>query len=152
MVDYFYGVQRLAKIRFFEHGKKIRFRGATVTPIGFQGKGSEIFGFLVEAKGKRLFYAPCDTLNLKEKFIPKNLDMLVTECGLFSGSLKTEISFEEMLSRIERNKPKKATLTVLTHIEEFEVNLVGTEALKEAEKKFKNLNLRFAFDGMKIKL
>ncbi len=147
MIDFFANVRAGGGFVVFEHGKKIRIKNSTITPIGFQGKGSETFGFLVEAKGKRLFYSPCDTISLREEFIPRNLDVWATECGMFSG-YKTEISFTALLERIRKAKPKR---TVLTHIEEIEVQKAGFSVLKKLEKENKKLNLHFAFDGMRIK-
>lgn len=145
-IDYWIG-KKLAKVRFLEHGQSVKAKGAKVTAIGFNGKDSDTFGFLVETRKKILFYAPCDTIQLKEKFIPKNIDILVQELGLFSYKLiKTEISFPDMIKRIQRTKPKK---TILTHIEEIELRNYGKQ-IKEIEKKYKHLKL--AFDGMKIGL
>ncbi len=149
MVDFFCKVRGGEKPKTFEHAKKIKISKATITPIGFQGKNSEKFGFLLEAGGKRLFYSPCDTFFLKEEFIPKNLDFWVTECGMFTKIFENEITFKNLLKRIKKTVPKK---TILTHLEEIELHSYGDKYLAKLERKYKGLNLRFAFDGMKIKL
>ena len=147
-IDYYVG-KKLAKVKFLEHGQSVKAKGAKVTAIGFTGKSADTFGFLIETKRTRLFFAPCDTIQLKEKFIPKKLDTLVHELGLFSWKLiKSELSFPDMIKRVERLKPKK---TVLVHIEEVELRNYGRQ-VKQIEGKHKNLKLKLAFDGMKIGL
>jgi len=141
--------KKLARIKFLEHGQRVKAKGATITAIGFTGKNASTYGFLIEAK-KRLFYAPCDTIQLRERFIPKNIDILVHELGIFSyGLLKTEISFPDMIKRIERINPEKA---ILTHIEEVELKAHGEYKLKEIERKYKQLHLKIAFDGLRIRI
>lgn len=148
MIEFFVNAYAGSGFVVFEHGQKIKIKNAEITPIGFSGADSEIFGFLIEANGERLFYSPCDTISLREEFIPQNIDFWVTQCGMFAG-YKSEISFSALVDRIKRFKPKQA---ILTHIEEVEVQKAGAGILKKLEKENKALNLRFAFDGMKIKL
>lgn len=145
----YYLRKKLAKVNFLEHGQSVKAKGAKVTAIGFTGKGADTFGFLIETKRTRLFYAPCDTIQLKEEFIPETINVLVQELGLFSWKLiKSEISFPDLVKRIEIVKPKE---TILTHIEEIELKNYGKK-IEEIEKKYKRLNLRLAFDGKRIKL
>lgn len=41
-------------------------------------------------------------------------------------------------------------ITVLTHIEEIEVNALGSDHLGEVRKQYSDINLDFAHEGMKI--
>jgi phosphoribosyl 1,2-cyclic phosphate phosphodiesterase len=149
-INYWVNDKKLAKIVFLEHGESIRNIDTKVTAIGFNGKNSNTFGFLIETNRKRLFYAPCDTIQLNEKFIPKNIDVLVHELGMFSyRKVKTEISFPKMIERIKTIKPRKI---FLTHVEEIELQKQGEKRIREIESKYKRLNLKIAFDGLRIKL
>lgn len=165
----YYIKKKLIKPIFLEHRQSEKRKGTTVTAIGFNGKNSDTYGFLIETNKARLFYAPCDTIKLQEKFIPKNIDILVHECGVFSYKLmKTEISFPDMIKRIKKIQPKQAILThisatelkkhskkieriktILTHIEEIETKNHGKQ-IEQIERKYKKCNIVLAYDGMKI--
>ncbi|MBD3361271.1 MBL fold metallo-hydrolase [Candidatus Woesearchaeota archaeon] len=143
---YLTDVLKLAKIQFIEHKKEIVLGDIKITPIGYQGKESEVYSFLFKKDNKKLVYAPCDTLHWKTYDIFCNLDILVHECGIFSyDKLKSELSFPELLKRIKIINPQK---TILTHIEEIELNRWGLKKLDELKQK----NLEFAYDGLVIDL
>lgn len=116
----------------------------------------DIGGFLFEHSGKRVAFAPCDVKNIKEEEL-ENLDLLIHECGWFpkdpQGNILVddfelwphEIQFTETIERVKRVKPKQ---TVLVGLEE--VYQRGYDDYRRLEKKYTDLNLRFAYDGMAI--
>lgn len=147
-IDYFIKIQKTARLHLIEDGDKIKIGNVAVTVVGYKGKKSELYAYLIEQKEIRVLYSPCDTLGFDNyKNLPV-LDMLITECGLFSG-YPTEISFKNSMKKIEEINPKKV---VLTHLEEVELNIYGEKHLEKMKKKYPNRNFDFAYDGMKIKL
>lgn len=145
----YYKKKGFIKISFLEHGQTITKKEATITSIGYTGKESDIYGFLIETKKTRLLYTPCDTIKLNEKIVPKKLDVWVHEMGILSYKTeKEEIPFPELIKRVKRLKPKKV---VLTHIEELETKRHGKK-IKELERKYSDQRLKIAFDGMKIEI
>jgi phosphoribosyl 1,2-cyclic phosphate phosphodiesterase len=122
--------------------------------------GKDTFAFLFEHKGKRVLFALDDVheLELYPEFY--NLDLLIHECGwfdykpngdkLFFNSKKRwseDIKFNETLKRVEELKPKK---TILMNLEEIYER--SYDDYLKMEDKYKKLNLKFAFDGMDIKM
>jgi len=143
---YLTDILKLAKIQFIEDNKEILLDEIKITPIGYQGKESEIYAFVFEKNNKKLLYAPCDTLHWKTYDNFCDLDVLIHECGIFSyDKVKSELSFPDLLKRIKLINPKK---TILTHMEEIELNRWGLKKLEE----LKQENLEFAHDGLVIDL
>jgi phosphoribosyl 1,2-cyclic phosphate phosphodiesterase len=147
-ISHFIDGLRVATLGEIEHGKSVRFENLKVTAVGYKGKDSSIFAYLLEEKNKRVLYAPCDTIHFEQKIF--NLDLLITECGLFSyKKIKSEISFPAMMKRIKRLKPKK---TILTHIEEDEINAWGWNYLNKMKEQYADVDFDFAYDGMEIEV
>lgn len=160
----FYEKRGYIKIKKVKDRKAIKIGKIKITPLDFRRKDRVRYGYLIEEKNvKRIVYAPCSTFNLFLDENYENLDMLIMEIGWFGDTEKTRkklpkrhpwqdhISFEENLDIIKKIKPKK---TILTHVD-------GTRHLKEdanydfllsQSKKYKNLNVEIAYDGMKIKV
>jgi hypothetical protein len=116
--------------------------------------------FLVEAGKKRVVLAVDDTKGWVPSDQMVEPDLLVMEAGWFERDprgrvlvpeehwvRRSEASFHETLKLIEHLKPREA---VLTHIEEMNSRSY-TDYLK-LERKYKHLNLRFAYDGMRLRL
>ena len=146
---YHIDVLKTIKVKFIEHNTSVKINNAKITAIGFTGKKSHTFGYLIESNKKRVFYSPCDTLefdSIENNSELKYLDLLITECGIFSyKEYSGEISFLDLIKRINISKPKR---TILTHIEELELKKHGWDMLEKLEKKHKNL--KFAYDGMDV--
>jgi phosphoribosyl 1,2-cyclic phosphate phosphodiesterase len=147
-IDYFIKIQRTARLHLIEDGDKIEIGDVTITVVGYKGKKSNLYAYLIEHKGMKALYSPCDTLDFNRYKDFPDLDLLITECGLFS-SYPTEISFKDSMKKIEKINPKKV---ILTHLEEVELNIYGEKYLEKMKKKYPNINFDFAYDGMKIKL
>jgi len=148
VLDYYCNVLKVAKIIFLEHNQTKKVGKIKITAIGYSGKKSNTFSYLFNDGGKRVLYAPCDTISFNQKIY--DLDLLINECGIFSyNKVKHEISFPTLMKRLRDLKPKK---TILTHIEEIELKEWGLGYLNKMKKKYANIKFDFAYDGMKIKL
>lgn len=54
-----------------------------------------------------------------------------------------------MIERIRLFKPKR---TILTHVEEIEMNVWSWDYLKKMKEQYSDVNFDFAYDGMEIGL
>ena len=145
-ISHFVEGSKVATLGEIEHGESVRLGNIKVTAVGFKGKDSSTFAYLLEEKNKRVLYAPCDTIHLEQKIF--NLDLLITECGLFSyEKIKSEITFPAKMNRIKLLKPKR---TILTHIEEVEINTWGWNYLNKMKEQYGDVDFDFAYDGMEI--
>lgn len=148
VIEYYINVQKTGILHLIKDGDEIKIGGVSITVIGYNGKESDTYAYLIEMNNKKVLYSPCDTISFDNYKNFKDLDILINECGLFSD-IKTEISFDDLMKRLKETRPKK---TILTHIEEIEVNVWGEKHLKHMKKKYSNISFEFAHDGMKIKL
>jgi len=147
-ISHFSDVLKIAKIRQIEHAESTRFGNTKITAVGYKGKESNTFAYLFEENSKKVLYAPCDTISFEQKIY--DLDLLINECGLFSyEKIKSEISFPALMERIRLLRPKK---TVLTHIEEIEINSWSWRYLEKMKKQYSDINFDFAYDGMEIEI
>lgn len=145
-ISYLAETLKVAEIKHLEHNQSVRMGGVKITAIGYKGKKSNTFAYLFEKNKKRVLYAPCDTLNFKQKIY--DLDLLINECGLFSyKKIKTEISFPALMERIAFFKAKR---TILTHIEEMEICAWGWRYLEKMKRRYSGINFDFGYDGMGI--
>lgn len=141
----------------------IKVGSISITPLDFKRKDRIRYGYLIEQNGRRAVYATCSVFDIFLDECYQNLDLLLMEIGWFGNTKETRaklpnnhawydhISFEENLEVIRKIRPKR---TILVHIE-------GTRHLKndsnhdfllEQTKKYKDLNIDIAYDGMKIEL
>jgi phosphoribosyl 1,2-cyclic phosphate phosphodiesterase len=147
-ISYFADHLKVAKICDIEHSQSVQVGKVNITAIGYTGKDSKTFAYLLEKDNKKALYAPCDTISFEQKIF--DLDLLINECGVFSyDKIKDEISFPTLIQRLRLLKPKR---TVLTHIEEIEVNAWGWHHLDRMRKQYSDINFDFAYDGMKIQV
>jgi len=104
--------------------------------------------FLIKEHDKKLVYCPCHCMHMPIKDELKNADVFVMNLGYFKGDDSDKTAFErDNLRLIDELKPK---LTVFTHIEET-LNKNYDDYCK-LEKKYKEYNVKFGFDGMKFKI
>ncbi|AHB41507.1 Metal-dependent hydrolases of the beta-lactamase superfamily I [candidate division SR1 bacterium RAAC1_SR1_1] len=147
-INYFVDVLGLANIVYIEHNQSVTIGDTQVTAIGFTGEKSETYGYLFEQGRKRFLYTPCDTISFQQE--AQNLDLLITECGVFSHEkVKSEIGFPQLMDRLKLYAPKK---TLLTHIEEIEINAWGLDYLEKMKNTYKDVPFDFAHDGLIIDL
>lgn len=149
-IKYYVNTLNVAKINFIEDGDKIKFKKNSVTAVGYADKNREYYAFLLETNGKKILYSPCDTLHFSKYSKFKNVDIWITECGIFShDKVKTELSFPNLIARLKEIKPKQ---TFLVHIEEIELQRWGLDYLKRLKKEYKDIKFEFAHDGLTLEL
>jgi phosphoribosyl 1,2-cyclic phosphate phosphodiesterase len=154
-IKHFENVQGL-RVRTMDSNRPVEVKGCRITFVPTERE--DIGGFLFECENKKLAFAPCDVKNIEEARL-RDLDLLIHELGWFSNDPQgnvliddfelwsSEMRFEETIERIKRLKPKR---TVLIGLEE--VYQRSFEDYQRLEKKYGELNLKFAYDGMKIEL
>lgn len=145
-IDHYVDVKKTAKLHFIEDGDIFNFEEVKVEIVGYDSKNSDVYAFLFSDGVKKILYSSCDTISFKNYFKFTDLDYWVTECGIFT-EVDSEISFDEMMKRIKEINPKK---TILTHIEEIEVNNWGYTYMEELKEKYADIDFDYAFDGMKL--
>jgi len=147
-IDYFINVQKAGTLHLVDGGDKFKIGDVNVSVIGYKGKGSDTCAYLIEQNNKKALYSPCDTISFERYKDFQDLDVLITECGAFSY-VPDEISFKDMIYRLREIKPKK---TIITHIEEIELNTWGEKYFNDTKKQYPDIKFDYAYDGMKIKL
>ena len=148
VIEYYFDVQKTGVLHLIEDGDKIKIGDVSITVVGYKGKESEIYAYLIESNSKKVLYAPCDTISFDNYKNFRDLDILINECGLFSDN-PSEISFDDLMQRLREIKPKK---TFITHIEEVEINVWGDEYLQKMKKQYSDIDFDFAHDGMEIEI
>jgi phosphoribosyl 1,2-cyclic phosphate phosphodiesterase len=156
-LDYF---ERAGIVRIHEvgEGELFQLNGMSVRPFRMAQPG--LTAYLLEQESSRSVFAIDDTKDWKPGTELLDPDLLVLEAGWFERDPQgnvivpsghwirdAESSFEETLEIIERINPRKA---VLTHIEQLWAR--SYEDYLELEKKHRGRKLRFAYDGLRIKL
>ena len=110
---------------------------------------SDVACFLIEKENKKILLVPChcNFLNITEEM--KNADALIMNLGHMDeleGDLEqNKTSFKHNLNLIRELSPKQ---TILTHIEEDWKK--SYEDFKNIEDDYKEINLKFGYDGMGI--
>lgn len=148
VIEYYINVQKTAALHIIEDGDKIRIGAVSITAVGFKGRESDTYGYLIESNRKKVLYAPCDTFGFDNYKNFRNLDLLIHECGLFSN-IPSEISFGTLMQRLREIRPKK---TLITHIEEVEIQIWGQKHFQKMKKRYSDIAFDYVYDGMKIKV
>ncbi|NOU36406.1 MAG: MBL fold metallo-hydrolase [Kiritimatiellaceae bacterium] len=108
----FGGVPRVV---FTEMAATVDVGGATVTPIPVMHGEEAVYGFQVEADGKRLAYIPdCSGIPDQSFRMLERLDVMILD-GLRPGKHATHFSIEECVEHLQRIGAKRSFLTHLTH-------------------------------------
>ncbi len=116
--------------------------------------------WLITENSKKILYLPCDVkpFDIDKKYL-KNLDIFIVNSPWFESkkglekidknhSLRKELfSFEEIKELIENYKIKK---TIIVHIEEMWQ--LSYDDYKKLEKKYSKQNIKFAYDGMRLRI
>lgn len=146
-IDFFANTLWCWKINFINDWDELNFWNIEITPVWYKTTDSHRFSYLIKENNKKLLYLPCDTIWFTRD-IPK-VDILIHECWIFSPEVKDELLFNDLIERIKKVMPWK---TILTHIEEIELERYWDSILDELEEKFKEYNIHFAYDWMEIEL
>lgn len=148
VIEYYCNIQKTGVLHLIEDGDKIKIGNINIMAVGYKGENSDVYAYLLEDKKKKVLYTPCDTISFDNYNKFKDLDLLINECGLFSKT-SSEISFDALMQRLREIKPKK---TIITHIEEIEVNIWGEKHLQKIKRQYSDINFDFAYDGMVISI
>jgi len=140
-----------------ESEKPFKIRNFKITPFEVQSTYNISTVFLIQEDGKRVVYAPCDVKPFPENLELENLDLLIIGSFHPEGPLREGIIIPQnnllrkelfSLKEIQELAQKlNAKETIVTHIEE-EWGKTYDE-YKQLEKKY---DLKFSYDGMKIKI
>ena len=137
--------------------EEFKIKSFKITPFEVQTTYNASSVFLIQEKGKRVVYAPCDAKPFPKSLQLKSLDLLIIGSFHLEGPLKEGIAIppknelrkelfspteiQELATRLEAKK------TIVTHIEEEWGK--NYDAYRNLEKEY---NLLFAYDGMRIKI
>ncbi|PIU88627.1 hypothetical protein COS64_03260 [archaeon CG06_land_8_20_14_3_00_37_11] len=148
------------EIILFKDRVPIKINNIIITPIDFQRIDRVRYGFLINKTNKKILYAPCSIFGMKIDEYFNDLDFLIMELGWIGNTKEirdtfldknsfwqTHISFEENIELIERLKPK---ISILTHIGGHNVPRGDHDFLLNMIKKYPNLKINIAYDGMNI--
>ncbi|MFA6172060.1 MAG: MBL fold metallo-hydrolase [Kiritimatiellales bacterium] len=114
------------RVIFTETDAPVEAGGTRVTPVPVMHGEDRIYGYLVEADGKRLAYIPDCSGIPEERFHPpspegsgvtgllENLDVMILD-GLRPGKHATHFSIEESVEHLQRIGARRSFLTHLTH-------------------------------------
>jgi phosphoribosyl 1,2-cyclic phosphate phosphodiesterase len=161
-IKYWEQKRKLIKIHKLKNNKPTKIGSIKITPIKIDTIDKEnSFLFLIEKNKEKVIYSICDFKKypIKHKKI-QNPNLLIIQNGYFEGKLRNNYvlsknhelreelySFQETMDIAKTIKAKK---TLFMHIEELWGKSYSD--YKKLEKKYKKNNIKFAFDGMKIKL
>ena len=153
---------KLIKVHRLPPGKPVKIGSIKVTAVKVNAAdGTNSFIFLIEQGDKKAIYSICDfkpfPLNSKKLRHP---DVLIIQNGYFEGPLKDGYvlpknhelrremhSFQEVLDIAEALNAKKV---IFSHLEELWGK--SFDDYGKMEKEYKKYNVKFAYDGMKVKV
>ncbi len=144
---YFENIAKMCVVHKLEHNESVVINDCRVTAIGFEGEDSSTFGYQFEHFGKKVLYAPCDTISFNYEI--DSIDLLINECGVLSPEVDTEISFDSLMTTIFKLDIRK---TIMTHIEEVEIQRYGYDYYESLKDKYSEIDFDYAFDGMTIEV
>ena len=146
----------IVKVHEIDQGEPLHVDGVRIRAYRMAEPG--LTAFLLEQGRRRVVLALDDTKGWLPGDDLLEPDLLVVEAGWFERDAKgrllvpknhwlrgSEASFEDTLRLVERINPSR---TVLTHIEEL--NGRSYDDYVKLERKHKGLNLRFAYDGLRL--
>ena len=156
----FHQLMNFTELKEIEFEKEILMDNLSIKAINLNTPtNGEVCGYLIQEGEKRIIYSPCHTKALEADSIFENISLLIMNCPWFSplskGQEVTEdhplrkqlFSMNELVKLIKKNNIKK---TVITHIEEMWGK--SFEDYKKLEEEYKEYNILFAYDGMKIEV
>jgi phosphoribosyl 1,2-cyclic phosphate phosphodiesterase len=149
----FYESKGFCKLHFIKDGECIKFGKIEIEAIRFPK--STAFYYLIKENDKKIIYMPCEIEEIKELEKLKNANYLIvhfswweeekicSECNWISEEVPVERIFDFAKNLSIKN-------IVFVHIDE--VHGKSYSDFKKLERKYKKYNVKFAFDGMEIKL
>jgi phosphoribosyl 1,2-cyclic phosphate phosphodiesterase len=153
-----------ADVEVLADGESKRVGELQVTHISapiHEGRENAVSGFLFETDETTAFISPDENRHFDVEKLP-DLDLWIKETGYFTetpdgdrlvteeaerNALQHEMTFEESVEQVRTVQPERA---VLTEIEELFRR--SYDDYKRLERDHEDLNLEFAYDGMRIEL
>ncbi len=136
----------------------LRIADIEITPLLVANPGDVSTIFILKHKGKKVAYAPCDARPFPLHEMLKNLDLLIIGDVIPEEQLKDGYTIPEgselrkeiftMDELTEIIDALHVTRTIVVHIEEEWGK--SLEEYEKIEQQYKNHNIQFAYDGMKI--
>ena len=126
-----------------------------------EGRENAVSGFLFETDETTAFISPDENKHFDTEKLP-DLDLWIKETGYFTetpdgdrlvteeaerNALQHEMTFEESVEQVRTVQPERA---VLTEIEELFRR--SYDDYRNLETQYQDLNIEFAYDGMRIEL
>ena len=159
-----YLLRNNAKINIVEDGDEFTIGETHVTAIGWkespESEQKDVFGYLLERDGVRVFASPDENKNLPISRLP-SLDLWIKECGLFRKGpdgdklrtdrfwdrmMKAELSFQQ-----SRKQAKKADVDKVVFTEIEEVYRRRPEDYRSLSSELGE-SMEFGYDGLKVEL
>ncbi|MDI6738131.1 MAG: MBL fold metallo-hydrolase, partial [Nanoarchaeota archaeon] len=149
----FYETQGIMKLHFIEERKPVKLEETSIEAIRFLT--STAVYYLITEGNKKIVYMPCELEELKEIEQLRNADCLIAHLSWFrEKGICVDFPWSNTEQPVERILEFAKNLSiksiVFMHIDECHDKT--PEELKILEKKYKGFNVRFAYDGMKIKV
>ncbi len=151
---------RFLKLMEIESDKEYKIRNLTITAEKIrQYTNANVCAYIIKEGNKKVVYFPCHTKAWKNDSRLKDADLLIMNNPWFSplskGQEITEnhplrhqlFSMEELIEQIKKLNIKK---TIIIHIEEMWGK--SYDDYCKLEEKYKDYNIKFAFDGMRIEV
>lgn len=145
------------KLNWISYGKENKFGKISITPFKIN---KETSCYLIKENKKKIVYMPCDVKPFENHDrLLKDVDFFIVGSPFLESKdgiknipanhpLREELfSFGEIIELIKKYNIKK---TIIVHIEEMW--RLSYDEYKEIEKQYKEYNIKFAFDGMRLKL
>lgn len=160
LMDHMKHLERLGVIalRRIEENAKVQIGGIGVSCM--QMANPSLYAYTLEENEKRVLLAVDDTYHWTPPPSLRDVDLAVLETGWFEKApdgtalfpvgnpiRMSEASFEETLKKIRAINAKR---TILTHIEEIFQRTY--DDLMEIERQYKELNIKFAYDGLIVEV
>jgi len=153
-----------ANVELLADGESISFGDFDVTHVAapiHKGGDDAASGFLFETADATAFVSPDENRHFDLKDLP-DLDLWIKECGYFGetaggdplvtddaerNALEHEMTFQESLNQVRTTQPEQ---TVFTEIEELYRR--SYDDYRELERQHEDLDITFAYDGMRIEI
>jgi phosphoribosyl 1,2-cyclic phosphate phosphodiesterase len=146
-------------VRCLPFKNHITIKDIKITAFQVKHGDQVVFIYVFEQKDRKLIYAPCDVKPFPEdRNAVQNADLLLIQPGIFETGLPFHFNFpQDHFSRstlytfeqtLELSKRIKACSTIMVHLEEYWGR--SYDDYRKPEKDYEKV--RFAYDGMRIKL
>jgi phosphoribosyl 1,2-cyclic phosphate phosphodiesterase len=103
------------RVRFTDLTEPVEINGVMITPLPVSHGPDTVYGFLVEAGGRRLAYIPdCNGISESSLLLLQSLDVMILD-GLRPAMHPTHFSISECVDQLRLIGAKQSFLTHLTH-------------------------------------